>query len=48
MDNILVSNKISPGEKDCKYFIGYLGKYKTKPFSIILPRINAYVKRYTV
>ena len=27
-------------------FIGYLGENKNKPFSMILPKVNAYVKSY--
>ena len=38
--------KISSGEKSYKYFIGYLDKNKNKPFSIILPKMNTYVKGY--
>ena len=44
--NILVSNKIFSGEKNHKYFIGYLDEKKIKPFSIILPKRNAYIKSY--
>ena len=44
---VLVSNKISFGEKSYEYFIGYLyhGK-KVKPLNIMLPKTSAYVKSY--
>ena len=43
----LVSNKISSGEKNHKYFIGYLyNDHKVKPLHIMLPKTSAYVKRY--
>ena len=45
IDNVLVFNKISSDEKNCKYFNGYLyDDYKTKPLHIIFPK--TYVKRY--
>ena len=35
------------GEKNYKYFVGYIDNaHKIKPFSIILPKRNAYVKCY--
>ena len=38
IEKVLVSNKISFGEKNYKYFIGYLHKgNKVKPLNIILP-----------
>ena len=44
---MLISTKISRGEKNYKYFIGYLnGDYKIKPLRIILPKISAYIKSY--
>ena len=50
IDNILISNKISSGEKSYKYLIGYMDDdykfYKIKPFSITLSKSNAYVKYY--
>ena len=50
MDNIHVSSKASSGEKNYKYFIDYKDDhdYKIKPLRIImmLPKTNAYVKRY--
>ena len=47
IDNTLVSNKISSGEKNYKYFIGYLyDDYKTKPLHIMLPKTSAYIKSY--
>ena len=47
IDNTLVSNKISSGEKNYKYFIGYLyDDYKTKPLHIMLPKTSAYIKNY--
>ena len=47
ISNILLFGKVSSGEKNCKYFIGYMDDhYKIKPFSIILPKFRAYVNRY--
>ena len=46
IDDILVSNRISSGEKKHKYFLGYIDTYKMKPFSIILPKTSAYIKSY--
>ena len=44
---VLVSNKIYFGEKNCKYFIGYLhNDKKVKPLNLMLPKISAYVKSY--
>ena len=41
----LVSNKISFGEKNYEYFIGYLyNDHKVKPLLIMLPKTSAYVK----
>ena len=47
IEKVLVSNKISFGEKNYKYFIGYLyHDHKAKPLIIMLPKTNAYVKSY--
>ena len=44
---MLVSSKISFGEKNYKYFIGYLYKdHKVKPLHIILSKARTYVKSY--
>ena len=44
IENVLVSSKISFGEKGYKQFIGYLyNDYKIKPLHIILP-MRAYVE----
>ena len=44
---VLVSSKISSGEKIYKYFIGYLyDDYKVKPLHIMFPKTSAYVKSY--
>ena len=44
---VLVSNKISFGEKNYKYFIGYLyNDHKVKPFHVMLPKTSAHVKSY--
>ena len=46
-DNVLVSNKISSDEKNCKYFVGYLyDDYKNKPLHIMLPKRSAYLKSF--
>ena len=48
-EKVLVSNKISFGEKSYKYlyFISYLyNDHKVKPLHIMLPKTNPYVKLY--
>ena len=42
----MISGKVSSGEKNYKYFNGYMNDYKIKPFSRILPKMRACVKRY--
>ena len=47
IEKVLVSSKISFGQKNCKYFIGYMhddSKFKT--LHTILPKTSAYVKGY--
>ena len=45
IEKVLVSNKISSGEKNYKYFMFYLyNDYKVKPLHIMLPKRRAYVK----
>ena len=47
IEKVLVSNKISFGEKNYKYFIGYLyNGNKVKPLNIMLPKTSSYVKSY--
>ena len=47
IEKLLVSNKISFGEKNYKHFIGYLyNGNKVKPLNIMLPKASAYVKSY--
>ena len=47
IEKILVSNKISSGEKNYKYFIGYLyNDRKFKSLHIMFPKASAYVKSY--
>ena len=47
IEKVLVSNKIPFGEKNYKYFIGYLyNDDKVKPLNIMLPKTSAYVKSY--
>ena len=47
IEKVLVSNKISFGGKNYKYFIGYLyNDNKVKPLHIMLPKTSAYVKSY--
>ena len=46
-EKVLVSNKICSGEKNCKYFIGYLyNDNNVKPLHKMLPNTSAYVKCY--
>ena len=43
IEKLLVSNKISFGEKNYKYFIGYLhNDHKVKLLHIMLPKTSAY------
>ena len=45
--NVLESIKISSGETNYKYVIGYLrNDYRVKPLHIMLPKTSAYVKDY--
>ena len=47
IEKVLVSNKISLGEKNYKYFIGNLhNDHKVKPLHMMLPKTSAYLKRY--
>ena len=47
IEKVIVPNKISFGEKNCKYFIGYLyNDNKVRPLHIMLPKTSAYVKCY--
>ena len=47
IEKVLVSKKISFGEKRCKYFIGYsYDNHKVKPLHIKLPKTSTYVKSY--
>ena len=42
-----MSNKISSGKKNYKYFTGYLyNDYKVKPLHKMLPKPGAYVTNY--
>ena len=46
IEKVLVSNKISFGEKNYRYFIGYLhNDNKVSPLHIMLPKTSAYVTR---
>ena len=38
INKIVVSNKVSFGEKDFKYFIGYKDAKKVRPLCIFLPK----------
>ena len=47
IEKVLVSNKISSGEKNYKYFIGYLyNDDKVKSLHVMLPKTSAYVKSH--
>ena len=47
IEKVLVSKKISFGEENYKYFIGYLyDNHKVKPLHIMLPKTSDYVKSY--
>ena len=43
---MLISNKISFGEKGVQYFIGYKDSGKGKLLFIILPKTNGYVNSF--
>ena len=45
IEKVLVSKKISSGEKNCKCFIGYLhNNHKVKPLHLMLPKVSTYIK----
>ena len=47
IEGVLVSNKISFGEKNYKCFIGCLyNDHKVKPLYVMLPKASVYVKGY--
>ena len=47
IEKVFVSKKNSSGEKNYKYFIGYLhDDYKVKPLHIMLSKASPYVKSY--
>ena len=47
IEKVLVSNNISFGEKNYKYFIGYLhNDNKVRLLHIMLPKTSAYLKIY--
>ena len=47
IENALTFNKISSGEKNYKYFIGYLyNDDKVKPLHVMLPKTKAYIKSF--
>ena len=49
IEKVLVSHKISFGEKCNKYFIGYLyNDHKIKPLHIMLPKTSASVESFDV
>ena len=46
-DKVFVSKKISSGERNYKYLIGYLyNDHKVKPLHIRLPKIGTYLKSH--
>ena len=42
INQIVVSNKVSFGKKDFKFFIDYKEARKIRPLCIFLPKMNAY------
>ena len=47
IEKVLLSNNISFGEKNYKYFISYFyNGNKVKPLYVVLPKMSAYVKSY--
>ena len=45
IDKILISTKISFGNKGFRCFIGYKDDSRIKPLSMVLPKISRYGKR---
>ena len=44
IDNIMISNMVSSGEKNCKYFVGYKNDdYDIKPLHIMLSKATTHV-----
>ena len=46
VDKIVVSNKISFGKNDFKYFIGYKNAKKIRRLCIFLPKMSAYRRNF--
>ena len=46
VESVLVSSKISAGEKSYEYFICNLYNDKLKTLHIVLPKTSAYVESY--
>ena len=47
IEKVLVSNKVTFGERNYKSFVGYLyDNHKVKPLHIMLPKASAQVNRY--
>ena len=46
INKIVVSNKISYGKNDFKYFIGYKDAKRIRPLCILLPKISAYRRNF--
>ena len=46
VNKIVVSNKISLGKDDLKYFIGYKDARKIRPLCIFLPKMSAYRRNF--
>ena len=46
VNKIILSDKISFGKKNFKYFIGYKVAKKVRPFCIVLPKMSAYKKDF--
>ena len=42
INKIVLSNKVSLGRKDFKYYIGYKDAKKIRPLCIFLPQMGAY------
>ena len=46
INKTVVSNKISYGKNDFKYFIGYKDAKRIRPLCILLPKISAYRRNF--
>ena len=46
IEDLLISSRFPSGQKNYKYFIGYINDSKMEPFATILTKTSAYIKSY--